>query len=57
MIIFYYYSESYESLRTGKLSIDRFGIYCCEILHGQSFLYKLYISDTHPFNVFLNDAG
>ena len=53
----YYYSESYESLRTGKISIGCSKIYCCEILHSQSFLYKLYISDTHPFNVFLKDTG
>ena len=42
---------------TGKQPISCFKIYGCEILHSQSFLYKLYKSDTHPFNVFLKDSG
>ena len=29
----------------------------CEILHGQSFLYKLYMSDIHSFIVFLRETG
>ena len=51
------YNYHTNTAYTGTSSIGCFKIYCCEILHGQSFLYKLYISDTHLFNVFLRDSG
>lgn len=55
----HYNSGSYELLCTGTLSMafSDFRICCCKSLYCQSFSYKLYISDTHSFIIFLRDSG